>query len=412
MKYSPPFFPSRSHCPYQKPMGILGAGQLARMLAIEAHRLGYPIHVLSESAKDPAAQVLCHWYEGSARNKTHLKKFLQRIQILTFENEFIDVSTIRAVKKTLSTPLKIFPSLSNMEKLQWRFSQKVCLEKQGIPSATFMPIRKVEDLQRAEVLLGSPFVLKAGFGGYDGYGTFMLGKKEDPTTLEKIFHTLKQSPNLKNSQPPFIAEKKVLFKRELALVMVRDRFSRILTLPLVQTQQTQSRCDWVCGPIHHPKLKPLLKKLHTFLHHLNYVGAIAFELFEERGSGNLLVNEVAPRVHNSGHYSLDFLSESQFSLHIKAVTGEPLPSKISQRGKAFAMVNLLGQSRRRPQWKRIVSGTLYWYGKEENRPGRKMGHLHCEGESPQRALQKALKARENFLLSLVVSLISFSLILL
>ena len=399
----PPHPSSRfsSFRPYQKPIGILGAGQLARMLAMEAHHLGYPIHVLSESSKDPAAQVLCHWHHGSAKNKTHLKRFLQKIKILTFENEFIDVDTLSSAKKSLPSSLKIFPSLSNMKKLQWRFSQKICLEKHGIPSAPFMPVRNGGDLKRAGKLLGFPFVLKKGFGGYDGYGTFMINKKEDSellNLLEQTFQDFEKNPNLKKSQAPFIAEKKISFKRELALVMVRDRFSGILTLPLVQTKQTQSRCDWVCGPIYHPKLKPLLGSLRAFLHDLHYVGAIAFELFEEKERGHLLVNEVAPRVHNSGHYSLNSLSESQFNLHIKAVAGEPIPLKINQTDRAFAMVNLLGQSLRNPQWKSIESGALYWYGKDVNRPGRKMGHIHCAGESPQKALQKALKARKNFLL--------------
>ena len=178
--------------------------------------------------------------------------------------------------------------------------------------------------------------------------------------------------------------------------MVRDSFSRILTFPLVQTKQSQSRCDWVYGPVHHKKLKWMVSKLKNFLHSLNYVGSIAFEFFDEKG--HLLVNELAPRVHNSAHYSLNSLSENQFSLHIKAIAGESLPSKIMQKDKAFAMVNLLGQSRRTPQWQSTVPGTLHWYGKEENRLGRKMGHIHCSGENPQQALRQALKARKSILL--------------
>jgi len=225
-------------------------------------------------------------------------------------------------------------------------------------------------------------VLKQRRFGYDGYGTFVVRSKKDFD--ESV---------LTKSRFGFIAEEFIGFKRELAVSFVRSTQAAFCTLPLVESVQHDSRCFSVHGPVRHvqlPKLKNAFKRL---MHDLNYCGVLAVELFET--SRGLLVNELAPRVHNSAHYSQNALTTSQFEYHLRAGLGLPLP-EVELVRPGFAMVNLLGEGNQKIKLSYSDAGHLHWYGKSENRPGRKLGHLNVTDSNAKRALKQALKWRKEF----------------
>ncbi|MCZ0931928.1 MAG: ATP-grasp domain-containing protein [Oligoflexia bacterium] len=425
-----------------KSVGILGGGQLAKLLSLSAKNLDLKVWVLSPSKQDPAGQNNPYWIKGDPHSLTDLKKFLTNKDILSFESEFFSAKQIKKALKPKSS-LFIAPSLNNLKNIQDRAYQKKLLKKHHIPTTDFVPVEFKTRQSGQKKLLNlwsqwGAFVLKSRMGGYDGYGTFVIKKKSH----------IKQ---IKLPQTNFIAEKLIPFKRELALLSARNKKGQIVFFPLVESFQEKSTCLWVKGPAQHKKLKSLKTQIKKFLSHIDYQGVIAFELFDTHS--NLIVNELAPRVHNTGHYSLDALTEDQFSLHLKAISNQTLKTP-RLKYKAFAMLNLLGEGAKKPSFKKrslldkacqsqlYRSGlnfqhdlfrlppedrnsrddshsresgnlrkkqensnririkkekiSLYWYGKTESRIGRKMGHLNSAGSSGKQALNKLLKLRPFF----------------
>jgi 5-(carboxyamino)imidazole ribonucleotide synthase len=221
--------------------------------------------------------------------------------------------------------------------------------------------------------------------GYDGYGTFIV---KDAPALAKFLPRLSEDPH------GFIAEAFVPFKRELAFVAARSRSGDLVRFPFVETLQENSRCLWVKGPVKpSPRLEKVGRAVESFLAKIDYVGVMGIELFETRDG--YLINELAPRVHNSAHYSLDALSLDQFSAHILSVVGARF-DRPKLLAPGFAMMNLLGRGERKPNWKIPRGVHLHWYGKSENRQGRKMGHYNVLASSPSKALALAKKARASF----------------
>ena len=355
-------------------LGILGGGQLARMLALKAPSLGLKPFILSPSNEDPAAQVTPFHQRGNPLKAAAIMRLLKKVDILTFESEFIPADQVKkAIEQLSSPPPLIAPSLKNLSLLQDRLTQKKLFQKHQLMTADFIPADK--PLQELLKLWG-PFVLKTRQGGYDGYGTFFIRNgNENPPPI------------------PCIAEKYIAFKRELALTAIRNKKGETVFLPLVETRQEKARCLWVCGPTSHTKLSQLKKKISLFLKKTAYQGAITFELFDT--GKELLINEAAPRVHNSAHHSLNSLTEDQFTLHLKGIFNLPLSSPQPLTG-GFAMLNLLGEGVKKPQWKLTKDVYLHWYGKKSSRKGRKMGHINALGTNPLQALRKTLKARKHF----------------
>ena len=366
-------------------VGILGGGQLARMLALRAFPLGLQPFVLSPSKEDPAGQVTPFWQKGNPFSAAAIARFLKKVDALTFESEFVPAERVEQALETLSTPRPaIAPSLKNLSLLQDRLTQKQAFEKHKLNTAEFIEVTLTKNapgrqLSFAWETLG-PFVLKTRTGGYDGYGTWIIKNKRQIKTVTPPFSH-------------FIAEKWIPFKRELALTAVRNKRGDTVFPPLVETRQKNARCFWVRGPVRHKKLPELKNQIAVFLKKTDYQGAVTFELFD---TGNeLIINEVAPRVHNSAHHSLNSLTEDQFTLHLKAILNFPLQSPRPLSG-GFAMLNLLGSGAKQPKWSLPKDAHLHWYGKGASRKGRKMGHINTLDSSPLKALQKALRAGKNF----------------
>lgn len=360
-------------------IGILGGGQLARMLALSAHPLGLNVSVLTAGPSDPAAQVVGQTSLGSSSDPADLRKFMEGLTALTFESEFVDIEKVAA---TLPKSVYVFPSLKSIAAIQDRLSQKRLLDRYQIPTAPWIAVNTKKELENAHDRFDRGFVLKQRRFGYDGYGTFIIRGTPNPLLLQRSPHG-------------FIAEELISFKRELAISLVRTRKGEILTLPLVESVQENSRCFSVKGPLKHPKIKTVLKGVERMMKELDYVGILAVEMFDD-GKG-LLVNELAPRVHNSAHYSQDALTCSQFEYHLRAGLDLELP-KVELKAPGFAMINLLGEGKRQPKLSYSNKGRLHWYGKNENRPGRKLGHINVLEKTAAKALEKALKWRKDFLL--------------
>ena len=364
-------------------IGILGGGQLARMLALRGFELGAQVHIYSESSNDPAAQVTRFSHQGKSDSTSDLKKFLKEVGVATFESEFMDAALLAKLSKETDT--NIFPAPELMGKIQDRLSQKELLIKNKVPTTPYIAVANAEDLEKAFEEFG-PFVLKKRRFGYDGNGTFVCKDAKGLASLALM---------IDSEEYGWIAEKFVKFKRELACVIVRSSDGSIADLPIVETHQEDSRCLWVKGPIKtNTRLTALGTNLRKFLKNIDYVGAMGFEIFETEY--DLIINELAPRVHNSGHYSMNALSEDQFSLHMKAVAGLRISSPLLLSA-GFAMYNLIGSSKDTPQWSDIPDGvSFHWYGKTENRPGRKMGHMNALGTTPEAALTTLKIARRKF----------------
>ncbi|NJL26191.1 MAG: ATP-grasp domain-containing protein [Calothrix sp. SM1_5_4] len=329
-------------------IGILGGGQLARMLALSAHPLGLDVSVFAAQSTEPAALVCGKTRLGSMGDEADLRKFLSGVNVVTFESEFVDIDKLR---RCVPREAYVFPRLDVIEGIQDRLPQKRLLDRFNINTSPWLEVRNAADLREAQECFREGFVLKQRRFGYDGYGTFVCRNgRVDSQILQKSPHG-------------FVAEKFVAFKRELAVSFVRSRSGDFLALPLVESVQVDSRCFSVHGPVRHRGLKALQARFKKLMHELDYVGILAVEMFDT--GKELVVNELAPRVHNSAHYSQDGLTCSQFEYHLRAGLDLPLP-KINLTRPGFAMVNLLGEGRAPVRLSYSPFGKLHWYGKTEN----------------------------------------------
>ncbi|MFN7825529.1 MAG: ATP-grasp domain-containing protein [Pseudobdellovibrionaceae bacterium] len=350
-------------------IGIVGGGQLARMLCLSLHQHGVNPWILSQSPEDPAAQVVRNWTPGDPQDSRTLQEFSRKVQVLTFESEFISPEPLFAVaKKTF-----IFPSPVIMKAIQFRSSQKELLRSFQIPTAPFWLCENKSHLDQAWKESRGHLVLKTLTGGYDGNGTFF---PQSLPEAEELLAKVKSDSGL-----GILAELKVSFKNEVAFMLFRSSRGEKVSYPLVRTFQHQGRCVFVEGPFSHRRSSAMKKKLFQMMDKIDYVGALGVEMFDT--GQELLVNELAPRVHNSGHYSQNSLCPNQFDLHWMCGLGLKLP-KVQLLSSKFSMWNLLGDRQNEIPFPKVLEkGHLHLYGKQDCRPGRKMGHVNFQSQLPQ-----------------------------
>ncbi len=370
---------------HKKTIGILGGGQLARMLVLKAHQMGLNTVVLAEKLSDPAVQVANSWVKGKTNAIKDIHKLLLISDVVTFESEFISADLIKKSLKNIKGT-QIFPSLSCLGHFQDRLLQKEWLCDFELPSLEHIKINSKDDIELAFEAFNHKVVFKKRTGGYDGYGTFVIKNLPDLKAFKK---------HIKGEESNYIIEPFVEFKSERSLIFARNTLGEITSFPMVQSVQIHNQCDYVIGPVTHPAEKKLKYSINNFLNQINYVGTIAFELFDL--GTTLVINEVAPRVHNTGHFSQDALSVDQFELHLRSILGMKFP-KMELKQPGFVMVNLLGHTTRVPFVKKFPTGSLHWYNKTENRPRRKMGHVNYIGKNKKNLLKKALLERKGILL--------------
>jgi phosphoribosylaminoimidazole carboxylase PurK protein len=371
----------------KKRIGIVGGGQLGRMLAQAAHKLGFLVTVLDPTPDSPAGQIADAQIIGSFKDKDKIFELADVSDFITFE---IESANAEALEELIAHGKAVNPEPRVLKIIKDKFEQKVFLREYDIPVADFALIENVDDCIKQGEIFGYPFLLKARFDAYDGRGNAMIKSKDD---IENAFEKLSKSP--------LYAERFVPFIKELAVVSARGMDGEIITFPVVETIHKNNICHIVRSPapVDHDiitKAKGLAEKV---LGVLGGVGVFAIEMFLTK-SGELLLNEIAPRVHNSGHHTIEAFNMSQFEAHIRAVTGMPLVAP-EATSRASVMVNILGER----EGKALLDGaysdngdvgtSVHIYGKLETRPERKMGHITVLADTLEEAEQKALEIRKR-----------------
>ena len=350
-------------------IGVVGGGQLAMLLVEAGKKRDVDVIVQTSAKTDPAAkktnQIILH----HPTNPLGTKLLGEKSRLITFENEWVDIPSLLSLQ---NNGISFVPNIQSIRPLINKISQRELLNSLDIPCPDWLPIPKKKPLgMEIPSDWGFPFMAKAATGGYDGKGT-------------KIIKNLKQLQEflLVEREEPWMLEKWVSFQKELSIVASRDSKGIVRTFPIVETYQSKQVCDWVLAPadINHDVDLMVKNIVSSLLAHLDYVGVIAIEFFY--GSEGLLVNEIAPRTHNSGHFSIDACASSQFDQQICITSGinVPMPEMLVN---GALMVNLLGLQSNYPikltqrleNLRDIPGLNVHWYEKEEEKKGRKLGHV-------------------------------------
>ncbi|MEX0267946.1 5-(carboxyamino)imidazole ribonucleotide synthase [Leptolyngbyaceae cyanobacterium UHCC 1019] len=347
-------------------VGVIGGGQLAWMMAEAAEKLGIELWVQTPSPTDPAVAIAAQTILAPVDDAIATAQLAAQCDVITFENEFVDLPAL-ALLAQQGTCFR--PSLDALRPLLDKYDQRTLMESLGLPTPAFT-IQEL--LPYADSFPPAfPVVLKTRRHGYDGQGTFIVH------TAAELEVTLAQLASV-----PVLLEKFIPFERELAVMAARSLSGEIAIYPIVETQQENQVCRRVIAPARiNPEVASLIETIvHTLLTHLQVVGIFGIEFFLTQ-DGTVLINEIAPRTHNSGHYTLDACATSQFEQQLRAICGLPLGST-AMTADAAVMVNLLGYEQsvsdyatKRQALAAIPHAHVHWYGKTESRPGRKLGHV-------------------------------------
>jgi 5-(carboxyamino)imidazole ribonucleotide synthase len=359
-------------------LGMLGGGQLGRLFILAAHDLGYRVVVLDPDPDSPAGRVADEHLHASYNDPWALERMAQDCAAVTTEFENIPAETL----ERLAEVVPVFPAADAVRTAQDRIREKTFIREAGLPTAPFAVVRSVDDLDAAMAAVGVPAILKRAALGYDGKGQVRIGAAEE---LGPAFAAL--------GEVPCVLERRVELEREVSVVLARGGQGEALCFPLAENEHRGGILDVSIVPARvSERIASQARAMALSLaERLDYRGVMAVEFFLTR-DGDLLVNEIAPRPHNSGHYTIDACATSQFEQQLRALCGLPLGDV--RLLSPVVMVNLLGDlwAEREPHWDRIFSADgaqLHLYGKREPRPGRKMGHfcvLDCDAD---RALQRA-----------------------
>jgi 5-(carboxyamino)imidazole ribonucleotide synthase len=360
-------------------VGVIGGGQLAWMMAGAAESLGIELVIQTPHSTDPAVSIASEIILAAIDDAAATAQLASRCDVITFENEFINLEALKPLEQQ---GVCFRPRLGALAPLLDKYDQRCYLEDIGVPQPRFITLEGemgkeeslIPDSFKQPMNLGQlefPVVLKARRHGYDGQGTFIL---KDSASLQEIWKKLRYAPVL--------LEEFIPFERELAVIAARSVAGEVVVYPVVETQQEEQVCRRVIVPADiSPSVVAEVEGIaRTLLNSLEVVGVFGIELFLT-SSGKVLVNEVSPRTHNSGHFTLDACETSQFEQQLRAVTGLPLGSPAMGCAGAV-MINLLGYEYsqhdyldKRQKLAALPRTFVHWYGKTESRPGRKLGHV-------------------------------------
>lgn len=367
-----------------KTLGIVGGGQLARMLTDAAHALGFRVIVLDPTPNSPGGQVADEQILGSFADAEKIRELSEKSDFVTFEIESADNEALATVQK--QKPVN--PAPDTLSIIKDKYAQKVFLKTHGIATADFLEIKNIDDAKEAGSRFGYPFVLKAKRDSYDGKGNALV---EAESGIEGAFQKL--------AGRELYAEKFVPFTKELAVVAARSSAGDIALFPLVETVHVNHICDTVTMPAGvSENVRAEAEQLaRNVMEHLSGAGVFAIEMFLGE---SVVVNEIAPRVHNSGHLTIEACETSQFEQHVRAVTDMPL-GKTDMKVPAAVMLNILGKRNgaAEPKGFEEIAGEphifVHLYGKHETREGRKMGHVTVTGSTAEELHEKAEKIRHR-----------------
>jgi 5-(carboxyamino)imidazole ribonucleotide synthase len=363
-------------------IGVLGSGQLGRMFAIAARRMGYRVHTYSPDEDTPTGQVADLEVTAPYDDLDAVREFASCVSAVTFEFENVPAETAAAAAEC--APVR--PGGDVLHIAQHRLREKMFLANAGLPVTPFRHDEIFEDLEIAGLQLGLPAVLKTAGFGYDGKGQFTIHTGSELSDAWKYV-----------GEREAVLESFIDFDREVSIVAARSERGEFVHFGVVENRHHNHILDITIAPacVSDKVQRDAIEIAHEVLEKLDVVGVLCVEFFL-RQDGSLLINELAPRPHNSGHFTFDANITSQFEQQLRAVCGLPFGS-VRQLAPA-AMANILGEiwQQGEPDWAAAASAPnvkLHLYGKLEARPGRKMGHLTALAATPDQALRDVQAAR-------------------
>lgn len=356
-------------------IGIIGGGQLARMMTLEARRMGYRVCIMAPNANDPAVPLADQWVRGELDDVEAGERLAKSVDVITVDSEHVPATLLAGLE--LLRPVR--PSSRVLRLVQDRRTQRGFLKRIHVPQPMCVAIDSLNDLREEACAVGFPCVLKSRHAGYDGKGQAVIRSEAQ---LESAWRAIGERPAMLEEWVPFDAEISVLLARNprgevrvypVAYNVHRHHVLHATMAPASLAESVEHEAIRIAG---------------TIANALEHTGMLAVEMFLV--GSDLLVNEIAPRPHNSGHYTFGACVTSQFEQHVRAVLDLPLGDPSLSR--PAVMVNLFGDLWRdgEPDWTPILSrpeARLHLYGKAEPRPGRKMGHVLLLDEDPNRALR-------------------------
>jgi len=359
-----------------KSVGIVGGGQLARMMIPTIRQLGLSIAVLDPHHDSPCHTTCDHHITSDFDSTEGYTKLADVSDIITYDFEHIDADLLRRLE---DHGHKVLPSVRSLRTIQDKLTQKQALEKAGIPVAEFSVLKNVKDVKKY------PFMLKARFGGYDGKGNYHVKTEADLL------------PALQALKGDLMIESLVDFEKEVSVIATRSQSGECVIYPIAENLHKDSILDYTIVPANISKETEakVIDTAKKVMDCFKGVGTFCVELFINEKKGEVLVNEVAPRVHNSGHYTIEACRTSQFENHIRAILGLPLGST-QMLVPAVGMKNILGGRSEKGMAAysgienalKIPGSNVHIYGKVRVSPGRKMGHVTVTGETPEDVKEK------------------------
>lgn len=358
-------------------IGVLGGGQLGRMLALAARRMGYRIVVLDPSERCPTAQVADGVVVGALDDVAAARRLAEQVDVITLDTEHVPADLLDELERIV--PVR--PGASVLRTINDRQIQKQFLDRIALPQAKWAPATTAAELDAGLATVGRPAIVKVRRAGYDGKGQVRIDGGDARAQHARL------------GGAPAVVEEVVPFAREISVILARGVTGELRTYPIAENVHRRHILHTTRAPAPmSPELKQRAEAIAvTVAEALGHVGVIAVELFE-LPDGKLLVNEVAPRTHNSGHYTYGACATSQFEQHVRAICGLPLGDPRPLTGAV--MVNLIGDlwADGPPPWQAVLArpeARLHLYGKDTPAPGRKMGHVLLLDDDTDRALATA-----------------------
>ncbi|CAN5701541.1 5-(carboxyamino)imidazole ribonucleotide synthase [soil metagenome] len=363
-------------------IGVFGSGQLGRMFAVEARKMGYRVHTFSPASDTPTGQVADLETAADYNDLERVAEFARSVDVITYEFENVPSKTI----ETAAEFTQVHPKGEVLHTTQNRLREKTFLSENGFPVVAFRHIKTVDDLYYAVQELGTPSVLKTAGFGYDGKGQ---------TKIEAVGEVEKAFENLNGREA--VLEAFIEFENEVSVVAARDQKGNFADYGVIENEHENHILDISFAPalVSKKVFSEAVEIAREVAEKFDYVGTLCVEFFLTKDE-KLIINEIAPRPHNSGHLTFDACITSQFEQQLRAVCGLPLGS--TEFLRPAAMANLLGDlwEKGEPAWAKVLENEnikLHLYGKAEARPGRKMGHLTAIGETPNEARETVRKMR-------------------
>lgn len=369
-------------------IGIIGGGQLGRMLTMAAKRMGYFVVILDPNVGSPAGQVADKQIAASFSDRQAIRRLAELTDVVTYEFEHIDADMLCEIE---SEGYAVYPSATTLRNIQDKYRQKTLLSNAGLPVPAFYRVKNREDLMQKLEDFGLPVMLKTCSGGYDGKGNFVIREKSD---VEAAYNALKKND--------LMLEKYIEFTKELSIIIARDFSGEIKYYPVVENIHKDNILRITKVPAYiddvlEVKIKSIAQKI---LKTLNDVGVFCIEMFLDT-RGDIYINEIAPRPHNSGHYTIEACVTSQFEQLIRIITGMPLGS--TELLSPCVMVNILGNDTVCGRYtfegiENVLAKEkvyLHLYGKSSTANMRKLGHITVLDDCVKKAEEKALQVLEN-----------------